>query len=99
MKTSLRKAATPRRRTALGNNDRRLAVLHPRRRFLSLTAGAAAFPAAVRMAWGQAYPTRPITIVVPFAAGGGGDAIARIVAERIRALLGQTVIIENVTGA
>jgi tripartite-type tricarboxylate transporter receptor subunit TctC len=51
------------------------------------------------MAWGQADPTRPITIVVPFAAGGGGDAIARIVADRIRAVLGQTVIIENVTGA
>jgi tripartite-type tricarboxylate transporter receptor subunit TctC len=47
----------------------------------------------------QTYPTRPITLVVPFAAGGPTDAITRIVGERMRASLGQTVIIENVTGA
>jgi tripartite-type tricarboxylate transporter receptor subunit TctC len=47
----------------------------------------------------QTYPTRPITMVVPFAAGGPTDTITRIVAERMRASLGQTVIIENVTGA
>ena len=47
----------------------------------------------------QTYPTRPITMVVPFAAGGPTDAITRIVAERMRTSLGQTVIIENVTGA
>jgi tripartite-type tricarboxylate transporter receptor subunit TctC len=46
-----------------------------------------------------AYPTRPVTLVVPFAAGGPTDAITRIVAERMRVSLGQTVIIENVTGA
>jgi tripartite-type tricarboxylate transporter receptor subunit TctC len=71
----------------------------PRRQFLQLAAGAAAFPAVSRIAKAQTYPTRPITIVVPFAAGGGADAIARIIAERVRAHLGQTVIIENVTGA
>ncbi|MBV9065157.1 MAG: tripartite tricarboxylate transporter substrate binding protein BugD, partial [Methylobacteriaceae bacterium] len=47
----------------------------------------------------QTYPARPVTLVVPFAAGGPTDAITRIVAERMRVLLGQTVIIENVTGA
>jgi tripartite-type tricarboxylate transporter receptor subunit TctC len=47
----------------------------------------------------QTYPTRPVTMVVPFAAGGPTDAITRIVAERMRSSLGQTVIIENVTGA
>jgi tripartite-type tricarboxylate transporter receptor subunit TctC len=47
----------------------------------------------------QTYPTRPITMVVPFAAGGPTDTITRIVAEHMRASLGQTVIVENVTGA
>lgn len=47
----------------------------------------------------QSYPTRPVTMIVPFAAGGPTDAIARIVAERMRAGLGQTVVIENVAGA
>ena len=47
----------------------------------------------------QHYPSRPITIVVPFAAGGPTDVIARVVGERMRASLGQNVIIENVTGA
>ena len=50
-------------------------------------------------AWAQAYPVRPITLVVPFAAGGPTDTIARIVGERMRASLGQTIITENVTGA
>jgi tripartite-type tricarboxylate transporter receptor subunit TctC len=71
----------------------------PRRRFLHLAAGTAALPAVSRIAWGQAYPTRPITIVVPFAAGGGLDVIGRILAARMRASLGQPVIIENVSGA
>jgi tripartite-type tricarboxylate transporter receptor subunit TctC len=47
----------------------------------------------------QSYPSRPITLVVPYAAGGPADAIARIVAERMRRSLGQPMIIENVTGA
>jgi tripartite-type tricarboxylate transporter receptor subunit TctC len=50
-------------------------------------------------AFGQAYPTRPITLVVPFPAGGPTDAIARMVAEGMRASLGQPVVIENVAGA
>jgi tripartite-type tricarboxylate transporter receptor subunit TctC len=47
----------------------------------------------------QPYPSRPITIVVPFSAGGPTDAIARAISERMRVSLGQSVIIENVTGA
>jgi tripartite-type tricarboxylate transporter receptor subunit TctC len=47
----------------------------------------------------QSYPSRPITMVVPFPAGGGSDLIARIVAERMRKPLGQPVVIENVAGA
>jgi tripartite-type tricarboxylate transporter receptor subunit TctC len=70
-----------------------------RRQFLQLAAGAAALPAASPIAWAQAYPTRPITMVVPFAAGGPTDTIARIVTERMRASLGQPIVIENVTGA
>jgi tripartite-type tricarboxylate transporter receptor subunit TctC len=50
-------------------------------------------------AWAQSYPSRPITMVVPFAAGGPTDTIARIMAEGMRASLGQNVIIENTTGA
>jgi tripartite-type tricarboxylate transporter receptor subunit TctC len=47
----------------------------------------------------QTYPSRPITMIVPFAAGGPTDALARIMAERMRRELGQTIVVENVTGA
>jgi tripartite-type tricarboxylate transporter receptor subunit TctC len=70
-----------------------------RRRFLSLAAGAAALPAASRVAGAQTYPTRPIAMIVPLAAGGPADAVARLLAERMTGALGQPVIIENVTGA
>jgi tripartite-type tricarboxylate transporter receptor subunit TctC len=106
MKTSLRPAATPspQRRSRPRVNDRpypktRPSGQHPRRRFLGLAAGAAAVPAASRIAWAQSYPTRPITMIVPFPAGGGLDSVGRIVAERMRALIGQPVVIENVSGA
>ena len=71
----------------------------PRRRFLQLTAGAATLPAMSRSASAQAYPTRPITIVVAYAAGGTTDIISRVLAERMRMTLGQAVVVENVTGA
>jgi tripartite-type tricarboxylate transporter receptor subunit TctC len=70
-----------------------------RRQFLHLTAGAAIAPAFSRVATAQAYPTRPITVIVPFPAGGPSDAVARVLAERMRASLGQPIIIENVSGA
>jgi tripartite-type tricarboxylate transporter receptor subunit TctC len=71
----------------------------PRRRFLQLAASAAALRAVSRVAWAQSYPSRLITIVVPFAAGGASDVIGRILAPRMRASLGQAIIIENVAGA
>jgi len=70
----------------------------PRRRFLQL-AGAAALPALSASAIAQAFPTRPVTIVVPFAAGGPIDALVRVLAESMRRTLGQPLIIENVSGA
>src|SRR5262249_49133135 len=70
-----------------------------RRQFLHLAAGAAALPALPPLARARAYPSRPITIVVPFPAGGSTDVIGRILAEKMRAPLGQTIIIENVGGA
>ena len=71
----------------------------PRRQFLHMAAGAATLPAASRLATAQAYPARPITVIVPFAAGGPTDTITRIVIERMRISLGQPLVIENVTGA
>jgi tripartite-type tricarboxylate transporter receptor subunit TctC len=70
-----------------------------RRRFLHLAAGAAALPAVLRMAWAQTYPTRPITMVVPYPPGGATDVIGRMIAERMKSSLGQSVIVENVSGA
>jgi tripartite-type tricarboxylate transporter receptor subunit TctC len=71
----------------------------PRRRFLHLAAVAAALPAVSRVVWAQAYPTRPITMIVPFPAGGATDTLARFLSERLRASLRQPIIIENVAGA
>ncbi|HMA73562.1 MAG TPA: tripartite tricarboxylate transporter substrate-binding protein [Xanthobacteraceae bacterium] len=71
----------------------------PRRKFLQLTAGAAALPAVSHIAAAQSYPARPITFNVPFAAGGPADAMARVMGERMRAALGQPILIENVVGA
>jgi tripartite-type tricarboxylate transporter receptor subunit TctC len=102
MKTSLRHAATPQRRSRPRVNDRPKrpsSGQHPRRRFLTLAASAAALPAVSRIAMAQTYPARPITMVVPYAPGGSTDVIARNLAERMKASLGQPVIIENVTGA
>jgi tripartite-type tricarboxylate transporter receptor subunit TctC len=52
-----------------------------------------------RIAWAETYPSRPITIVVPYAAGGATDTIGRVMAEGMKRSLGQPVIVENVTGA
>src|SRR4051812_2132860 len=62
--------------------------------FLAATLMSAGFAAHA-----QDYPKRPITMIVPFAAGGASDVIARTVAERMGAELGQTIVIENVAGA
>jgi tripartite-type tricarboxylate transporter receptor subunit TctC len=70
-----------------------------RREFLRLAAGSAALVAMPGNARAQTYPTRPITVNVPYAAGGPLDVMARVIADGLRGALGQTVVIENVAGA
>ncbi len=70
-----------------------------RRQFLHLAAGAAALPAVSRFAWAQTYPTRPVRIVVGFAAGGAPDILARLFGQWLSDRLGQPFVIENRTGA
>jgi tripartite-type tricarboxylate transporter receptor subunit TctC len=70
-----------------------------RRKLLHLAAGAAALPTVSRVAGAQTYPSRPITMIVPLAAGGANDVIGRVVTERMKESLGQPIIIENVSGA
>jgi tripartite-type tricarboxylate transporter receptor subunit TctC len=66
---------------------------------ISASGSGCCLPAFSRAASAQAYPTRPITVIVPFAAGGPADTVARIVSERMRTTLRQPMIIENMTGA
>ncbi len=70
----------------------------PRRQFLHLTAGAAALPAWSRAAWAQAYPTRPVRIIVPVAAGGQNDILSRLIGQWLSERLGQPFITENRPG-
>jgi tripartite-type tricarboxylate transporter receptor subunit TctC len=69
-----------------------------RRRFLQLVSGVIAAPAVSRLAHAQGYPNRPVTLVVPYPPGGPTDTIARLLADRMRASLGQPIVIENVSG-
>ena len=71
----------------------------PRRQFLHLAAGAAALPAVSRMASAQTYPSRPISIVVPFPAGGATDVVTRVLAKGLSDRLGQSVVVDNRPGA
>jgi tripartite-type tricarboxylate transporter receptor subunit TctC len=71
----------------------------PRRRFLHLAASAAALPGLARFAWAQAYPSRPVRIIVGYAAGGGVDITARLIGHWLSERLGQQFVIENRPGA
>jgi tripartite-type tricarboxylate transporter receptor subunit TctC len=70
-----------------------------RRQFMHLAAGASALAAAPSLARAQAYPTRPVTLIVPFAAAGPSDVAARVVGEYMSRTLGQRLVVENVVGA
>ena len=71
----------------------------PRRQFLHLAAGAAALPAVSRFAWAQAYPSRPVRLIVGYAAGGGTDITARLIGQWLSERFGQQFVIENRPGA
>src|SRR5450759_3786606 len=71
----------------------------PRRRFLHLAAGAAALPAATRIAFADTYPTRPVHLVAGFAPGSASDINARLVGQWLSERLGQTFVIDNRAGA
>ena len=70
----------------------------PRRQFLHLAASAAALPAISRMAWAQAYPSRPVHLIATTAAGGAQDILARLIGQWLSERLGQPFIVENRSG-
>src|SRR5262245_65121254 len=71
----------------------------PRRNFLHLATGAAALPVVSRIAWAQAYPARPVRIIVGFAAGSASDIVARLLGQLLSERLGQPFVVENRPGA
>src|SRR5438128_12414002 len=70
-----------------------------RRAFLHLAAGAAALPPMSLIAWAQAYPTRPVRVIVPFGSAGATDIVARLIGQWLSERLGQPFVIENRPGA
>ena len=71
----------------------------PRRRILALAAGLAVLALGSQTASAQPYPSRPVTLIVPFAAGGPTDLVARVIADKMHDPLGQSIVVENVAGA
>ena len=71
----------------------------PRRQFLKRAAGAAVLPIVPRIAGAQTYPTRPVRIIVGFAAGGTADILGRLIGQRVSQRLGQQFVVENRAGA
>jgi tripartite-type tricarboxylate transporter receptor subunit TctC len=71
----------------------------PRRNFLHLAAGAAALPVIPRIAWAQAYPARPVRIIVPIAPAGSADIVARLIGQWLSERLGQQFVIDNRPGS
>jgi tripartite-type tricarboxylate transporter receptor subunit TctC len=71
----------------------------PRRKFLHLATGAASLLAVSRIARAQAYPTRPVRVIVGYAAGGGTDIFVRLIGQPVSDRLGQSWVIENRPGA
>ena len=80
-------------------SSRAITMKLPRRRFLRVAAGAAAISAASGIAEAEVYPSRTITMIVPLPPGVGTDTLTRILAEHMRGTLGQSIIVENITGA
>jgi tripartite-type tricarboxylate transporter receptor subunit TctC len=104
MKASARKTTIPPRVQVARNQQHKrrpfpTTAHNPRRRFLSLAAGAAALPAMSRCAWAQAYPSRPVRLVVGFPAGGAQDIYARLIAEWLSNRFSRSFIVENRPGA
>jgi tripartite-type tricarboxylate transporter receptor subunit TctC len=81
------------------NTPEGYAMKIPRRKFLQFAGAALAVSPRCNAAMAQTFPSRPITMIVPFAAGGIGDVVGRVVAERMSRFLQQPVIVENVSGA
>jgi tripartite-type tricarboxylate transporter receptor subunit TctC len=73
-------------------------VIPQRRRFLRLSAAAAALAAASRMAVAQSYPDRPVRVVVPYAPGGPTDVITRLIAQKLSDRSGKQFFVENIGG-
>jgi tripartite-type tricarboxylate transporter receptor subunit TctC len=70
-----------------------------RRQFMQIAGAAAASPILAKLAWAQAYPSRPVRVIVPYAPGGVTDVVARLIAQKLSEHLGKQFFVENVPGA